>query len=107
VGGLNGKSGLSPQPLVSVCIANYNGMEVMDDCLRSVLAQHSDIPVEILVHDDASTDGSLARIRENCPDAVLIESDLIVGFCIANNRMVAGARWQFLIQFDDSERALC
>jgi glycosyltransferase involved in cell wall biosynthesis len=26
-------------PLVSVCIANYNGMEVIDDCLRSVLGK--------------------------------------------------------------------
>jgi len=27
----------SQGPLVSVCIANFNGMEVIDDCLRSVL----------------------------------------------------------------------
>lgn len=29
----------SPKPLISVCIANYNGMAVIDDCLRLVLAQ--------------------------------------------------------------------
>lgn len=27
----------SQAPLVSVCIANYNGMEMIDDCLRTVL----------------------------------------------------------------------
>ena len=57
----------SMAPLVSVCIANYNGMEVIDDCLRSVLAQQGDIAVEILVHDDASSDGSLDHIREHYP----------------------------------------
>ena len=41
------------QALVSMCIANYNGMEVIDDCLCSVLAQQGISPVEILLHDDA------------------------------------------------------
>ncbi len=93
-------------PTVSVCIANYNGMGVIDDCLRSVLAQQGDISVEILVHDDASTDGSVAHIRDNYPNVTLIESAENVGFCIANNRMVTRARGQFFIQFDDGERAL-
>lgn len=88
---------MSPQPLVSVCIANYNGMAVIDDCLRSVLAQHGDIPVEILVHDDASTDDSVAHIRENYKDVVLIESNVNFGFCTANNRMVTRARGQFVL----------
>ena len=84
-------------PLVSVCIANFNGMEVIDDCLRSVLAQQGDISVEILVHDDTSTDASVAHIREHYSEVVLIESDANVGFCIANNRMVARARGQFVL----------
>lgn len=84
-------------PLVSVCIANYNGMDVIDDCLRSVLAQQGDISVEILVHDDASTDGSLVHIRGHYSEIVLIASDANVGFCIANNRMVARARGQFVL----------
>ena len=84
-------------PVVSVCIANYNGMAVIDDCLRSVLAQQGDISVEILVHDDASTDGSAAYISEHYLDVVLIESDANVGFCIANNRMAARARGQFVL----------
>ena len=32
-------------PVVSVCIANYNGMAVIDDCLRSVLGQQGNISV--------------------------------------------------------------
>lgn len=84
-------------PLVSVCIANYNGMEVIDDCLRSVLEQEGHIPVEILVHDDASSDGSLTYIRERYPDVKLIESPENVGFCVANNRMAAAARGKYLL----------
>ena len=84
-------------PLVSVCIANHNGMEVIDDCLRSVLEQEGHIPVEILVHDDASSDGSAAYIRDRYPDVKLIESPENVGFCIANNRMADAARGKYLL----------
>lgn len=84
-------------PLVSVCIANYNGTEVIDDCLRSVLEQKSCVPVEILVHDDASSDGSAAYIRNHYPDVTLIESPVNVGFCVANNRMADAARGKYLL----------
>lgn len=84
-------------PLVSVCIANYNGMQVIDDCVRSVLAQEGGIAVEILVHDDASGDGSAAHIRARYPDVKLLESSSNVGFCVANNRMVAEARGKYLL----------
>jgi len=87
----------STSPLVSVCIANFNGMEVIDDCLRSVLEQKGHIPVEILVHDDASSDGSAAYIRNRYPDVKRIESQENVGFCIANNRMAAAARGKYLL----------
>ena len=88
---------IESMPLVSVCIANYNGMDVIDDCLQSVLAQVGDIAVEILLHDDASTDGSIDHIRNHYPDVVLMESGSNVGFCIANNRMAARAKGKFLL----------
>ena len=79
-------------PRISVCIANYNGVNVLGDCIDSVLAQTTDAPVEIIVHDDASTDASLQLLRERYPQVELIASEANVGFCIANNRMVAQAQ---------------
>jgi len=84
-------------PAVSVCIANYNGMKMIDDCLRSVLCQEGNIPVEILVHDDASGDGSADHIRSHYPNVTLIESAENVGFCISNNRMVAQACGKYIL----------
>lgn len=84
-------------PLVSVCIANYNGMQVIDDCVRSVLAQEGGIAVEILVHDDASSDGSAAHLRARYPQVTLIESSSNVGFCVANNRMVDQASGKYIL----------
>lgn len=88
---------MSTSPLVSVCIANYNGIDVLDDCIRSVQAQQGNIPCEILLHDDASTDASVAHIQEHYPQVRLLTSEANVGFCIANNRMVAQARGQFVL----------
>jgi len=84
-------------PLISVCIANYNGMAVIDDCIRSVLTQAGNISVEILVHDDASTDDSAMYIRDCYPDIRLIISENNVGFCAANNRMVSKATGKYLL----------
>jgi GT2 family glycosyltransferase len=84
-------------PSVSICVANYNGMALIDDCLQSILAQEGSIPLEIIVHDDASSDGSADYIRDRYPMARLIESTSNAGFCVANNRMAAQAKGEYLL----------
>ena len=85
------------RPAVSVCIANYNGISLIDACINSVREQKITFPLEIIVHDDASSDDSAAHIRVRHPDVTLIESEENVGFCIANNRMVEKARGKYLL----------
>lgn len=85
------------QPRVSVCIANYDGEALLPDCIDSVLAQDTDAVIEILVHDDASRDGSLAMLGERYPQAQVIASAENVGFCVGNNRMVARARGEYVL----------
>ena len=89
--------GRAARPAVSVCIANYNGEDMLDDCIGSVLAQEGDIAVEIIVHDDASTDGSVALLRARYPQVELLASEENVGFCVSNNRMVAKARGEYVL----------
>jgi GT2 family glycosyltransferase len=84
-------------PICSICIANYNGLGVIDDCIGSVLAQDCEFPIEIIIHDDASTDGSAQHIRTVYPQVVMIESVDNVGFCVANNRMVERATGEFVL----------
>lgn len=85
------------EPVVSVLIANYNGAELIEPCIRSVLGQRCDFPFEVIVHDDASTDGSAGIVKERFPEIELIESAGNVGFCVANNRMAERARGEFLL----------
>jgi len=84
-------------PVCSICIANYNGAEVIAECLDSVLAQDCDFPIEIIVHDDASSDGSADFVRRRYPDVTVISGPGNVGFCISNNRMVSQARGQYVL----------
>jgi GT2 family glycosyltransferase len=84
-------------PVISVCIANYDGERLLRDCIDSVLAQDCDAQVEILVHDDASSDGSLALLAARYPQARVIASADNVGFCVANNRMADAARGDYLL----------
>ena len=90
----------------SVCIANFNGMDLIDACIDSVRKQSGGIPLEIIVHDDALTDGSVAHIRDRHPDVRLIASKENVGFCVANNRMVAAAQGEYLLLLNNDATLL-
>ena len=50
--------------LLTVCCAAFNQERYIRDALDSFVAQKTDFPFEVLVHDDASTDGTAAIIRE-------------------------------------------
>lgn len=84
-------------PLVSVCVANFNGEHLLDECLSSVYAQTLGAPVEILVHDDASRDRSLEVLRERHPRVGVIESGQNLGYCMSNNRLVERARGKYIL----------
>ncbi|MCZ2174118.1 MAG: glycosyltransferase [Burkholderiales bacterium] len=94
------------KPRISVCIANYDGIGLIDACIASVRAQQGDFEVEIVVHDDASPDGSAAHIREKHPDVKLIASAGNAGFCVANNRMAAAARGDYLLLLNNDATLL-
>jgi len=81
----------------TICIANYNGQDVLGYCLDSVFSQQGSIPFEVIVHDDASTDGSLRLLYEHYPQVSVIESNTNVGFCVGNNRMAQRARGDYIL----------
>ena len=80
-------------PAVSIIIVNWNTQALLRDCLRSVIEQ-TRAPQEIIVVDNASTDGSAAMVGAEFPAVVLIANADNRGFAGANNqglRIAAGA----------------
>ena len=56
--------GSARQPVVSICCATFNHAEFIADAIDSFLAQETSFPFEIIVRDDASTDGTADILRE-------------------------------------------
>lgn len=52
------------QPLVSICCITFQHKNYIRETLEGFLSQKTDFPFEILIHDDASTDGTADIIRE-------------------------------------------
>lgn len=71
----------------SVIVLVWNGEQFIDACLSALLAQ--DMPAQVIVVDNASTDGSVACIEKFLPRVQLIRSDYNLGFAVGNN---VGAR---------------
>jgi GT2 family glycosyltransferase len=85
------------KPVISVCIANYNGINIIGPCIESVQNQTTDYQFEILVHDDASTDNSVAFIQSEFPDVKLFTSSENIGYCRSNNKLAEHALGEYLL----------
>jgi len=85
------------RPVVSICIANYNGVEIVESCIDSVIQQTFTGRYEILVHDDASQDDSAKLIQTKYPNITLISSTENVGYCKSNNKLAKIAKGEYLL----------
>lgn len=68
---------------VSCIIITYNGMKWIENCLLSV--EKSNYPVEIIVIDNGSTDGTIELIEKSFKNVKFIQSKENLGFATANN----------------------
>ena len=82
----------APDLAATVLIASWNTRELLDACLRSVLAAAEETALEVIVYDNASEDGTPAWVRSRFPSVRLIEGDENLGFGAAINRAAARAR---------------
>lgn len=80
-------------------VCNYNGAAYIEDCLNSILVQQG--VGEILVVDDASSDGSPELIRRAFPMVRLIELSRNGGPCVARNLGLRAARHAHVLAVDN------
>ncbi|MBL0257971.1 MAG: glycosyltransferase family 2 protein [Bacteroidetes bacterium] len=74
------------QPQLSVIIVNYNVRELLKNCIRSIYESIKNEDVEIIVVDNASSDGSEDFIRSVYPSVKWIANTSNAGFSEANNQ---------------------
>ncbi len=82
---------------LSVVIVTFNPGELVLECLRSLPGNVAGEPLEVIVVDNASQDGTPSRIEGEFPHVRLIANQSNGGFAAANNQGLRLARGQYLL----------
>lgn len=72
-------------PDVSVVIVSYNTRQLTIECVQSILDQAQSASVEVIVADNASSDGSAEALRIAFPNITVVANERNLGFAGANN----------------------
>jgi N-acetylglucosaminyl-diphospho-decaprenol L-rhamnosyltransferase len=88
---------MAPMPDVSVIVLNYNGRSFLPGCLDALASQEAALPFEVILVDNASSDGSAAFVRERYPDVRVIETGTNLGFAAGNNAGAGAAEGRTLV----------
>jgi len=86
---------------ISVITVSTNSKEHIRNCLSSLRAQTSGVDYEVIVVDNASTDGTPEMVAKEFPWARLIRNERNLGFGTANNRGAAVATGEVLCFYND------
>jgi len=81
---------------VSIIIPTYNRKEDLKRCLRSVFRQNFIKDTEVIVVDDASTDGTKEMVREMFKRVKVIENEMRLGVSKSKNKGVVESRGKYL-----------
>jgi len=81
---------------VSVVIVSWNTRAYLEQCLGSLTSDVCAYPMEILVVDNGSTDGSVECVKERFPHVRLIQSGSNLGFAKANNLGLARCAGKYI-----------
>lgn len=82
---------------LSIIIVNYNVKYFLEQCLHSVLRAVEDLDAEILVIDNASSDGSIDYLKPLFPSVSFIASSQNLGFGKANNLALQKAKGEYVL----------
>ena len=84
---------------LSIVVVSYNVERLLIQCLASACDSLSDgaLAYEIVVVDNASSDGSVRAVRTRFPEARLIVNDSNRGFAAGNNQALREARGRLVL----------
>jgi N-acetylglucosaminyl-diphospho-decaprenol L-rhamnosyltransferase len=77
---------VTPPPRWAAVVVNYEAGPLLVACVESLLADTSAGPPEVVVVDNASSDGSLDALRDRRPDVPILATGTNLGYAAAANR---------------------
>ncbi len=92
--------------MLSVLIVNWNTRDLLRACLLSLRAQTSQAQMEVIVVDNASTDGSAEMVRAEFPEVRLVASPVNTGYAKGNNLAFEEARGDRLLTLNPDTEVL-
>ena len=81
---------------VSTVIVNWNTCDILRNCLASLYANTRDVEFEVIVIDNASSDGSVNLVKSEFPQVKIIANNENRGFAVANNQGIAIAKGRYM-----------
>jgi len=82
---------------VTIIIVSWNVRELLANCLASIQAHPSPVLAQIIVVDNASTDGTVDHLRAAWPSVAVIANETNRGFAAANNQGIAAATGRYVL----------
>ena len=84
---------------VTAVVVSWNVRALLKRCLLSIQRsqRHGDLSCDIIVVDNASSDGSPEMVKQLFPDVALIAADTNLGFTRGNNAGLSEARGQYVL----------
>ena len=97
---------MSPLPTVSIVIVSWNAQAYLRECLESLKDGVYAGPMETIVVDNASADGSAEMVRQQFPYVKLICNAQNLGFAKANNIGIRHCTGEYVALINSDVHAL-
>lgn len=82
---------------ISICMVSLNCREVLRNCLKSIRLTCSSLNYEIIIVDNASSDGTPEHLQKCFPEVQIVRNISNVGFTKATNQAIEKSSGQYIL----------
>lgn len=90
-------AGSEAEPVLTIVTVTYNTCRLVVSCLESVLEHTTTDPLEVIVVDNGSTDGTATALAERFPGVTVIQNERNLGAGAGYNQGMAAARGRLVL----------
>lgn len=91
---------------LSIIIVNWNTKDLLRNCLVSIYRYPPDRDFEVIVVDNASSDGSQIMVEREFPSVRLVKNSNNMGFSKANNQAIMLAKGEYVLLLNSDAEVL-